>query len=282
MGNRLRVPAFARLEDYCGEWCVEPTRFARAWKLAMETDLRAHVAAAAAGPPPKPQTLTEMVPVKGGKNVAVVKLTGSLMKPRSSLGGTSTIQARRELRAAANDPTVSGILLAIDSPGGTVAGTEALAGDVRAARRVKPVHALATDLMASAAYWIGSQAGAVYAENKSALIGSIGTVLTVYDQSAAAEAEGIKTLVFATGPVKGAGTPGAPVTDEQAAYFQQVVNGIQQHFDTAVRTGRAMTATQLAAVRSGGVWTAAEAVGLKLVDGIKSLDQAVEALAAAG
>lgn len=275
----LRVPVFARWDDYLGEWCVEPTRFAKMWAAIRTTNLPAHMAL---GPPPKPATLTETVPVKGGKNVAVIKATGTLMKAQSSFGGTSTVQLRREIRAAIADPTVSGILLAIDSPGGTVAGTEAVAADVRRARKVKPTWAIASDLTASAAYWIGSQAGAFYAETPSTLIGSIGTVLTVYDQSAAAEREGVKTLVFATGPVKGAGTPGAEVTDEQKAYFLSIVNGIQQHFDTAVRGGRQMTASQLAAVRTGGVWPASEAVGLKLVDGIKSLDATVEALASAG
>lgn len=277
----LRCPEFARLNDYVGEWAIEPARFAKMWRAVEVIDLRQHVERAlAAGPPPKAPTLTETFPAKGGKNVAVLKMAGTLMKGQSSLGGTSTVQVRRELRAAVNDPTVSGIVLAIDSPGGTVAGTESLASDVRTARRRKPVVAVIEDLGASAAYWIGSQAGELYAATASTLVGSIGTVLTVYDRSAAVEAQGIKTLVFATGPVKGAGTPGAPVTDEQAAYFQSVVNGIQQHFDAAVRSGRQMSAKQLEAVRSGGVWPASEAEGLKLVDGIKSLDDAVSALAA--
>lgn len=279
-GRAISFPPFARWDEYLGQWCIEPVFFARMWRAVELMNLPAHMAV---GPPPKPPTLTEMYPAKGGKNVAVIKAAGTLMKGQSSLGGsTSTIQLRREIRAAVNDPTVSGIMLAIDSPGGTVAGTDAVATDVRRARRHKPVHAFIDDLGASAAYWIASQAGAVYAGSPTALVGSIGTVLTVYDQSAAAEREGVKTLVFATGPVKGAGTPGAPVSDEQATYFQGVVNGIQQHFDAAVRTGRALTAAQLSAVRSGGVWPASEAVGLKLVDGIKSLDAAVGELAAAG
>lgn len=276
----ISFPPFARWDEYLGHWCVEPVFFARMWRAVELMNLPLHMAA---GPPPKAPTLTEMVPARGGKNIAVIKAAGTLMKGQSSLGGaTSTIQLRRELRAAVADPTVSGIMLAIDSPGGTVAGTDAVATDVRRARRAKPVHAFIDDLGASAAYWIASQAGAVYAGSPTALVGSIGTVLTVHDASAAAEREGVKTLVFATGPIKGAGTPGTAVSEEQAAYFQSIVNGIQQHFDSAVRSGRQMTASQLAAVRTGGVWPASEAVGLKLVDGIKSLDQAVEALAAAG
>lgn len=273
----ISVPAFARWDDYVGEWCYEPTRFASLWAAVRAADLPAHMAA---GPPPKPQPLTELVPAKAGKNIAVLKANGTLMKGQSSFGGTSTIQLRRELRAAKDDPAVAGILLHIDSPGGTVAGTDAVARDVRNARKNKPVWAFIDDMTASAAYWIASQAGLIVAGAPTALVGSIGTVLTIYDESVAAERAGVKTLVFATGPVKGAGTSGAVVTEEHQTYFQSVVNGIQTHFDQAVRSGRQMNSTQLAAVRSGGLWPASEAIDLRLVDQIRSLDQTIEALAA--
>jgi signal peptide peptidase SppA len=279
----LTVPAecvarYARIEDYVGAWAMEPRAFDSMWRYIAAVNLPAHMAA---GPPPKPPTLTDMVPVKGGQNVAVVKLSGTLMKGQSSFGGTSTVQARRELRQAAADDSVSGILLAIDSPGGTVSGTHALAADVRAIQRKKAVWAYADDTTASAAYWIGSQAGMFYAGSPTTLVGSIGTILTVQDSSAAAERMGVKTHILATGDVKGAGTPGTEVTPAHLSYFQSVVNGLQQHFDADVRRSRGMTAAQLQEVRTGGVWPASEAVGLKLVDGIKSMDAVIEALASA-
>lgn len=273
------MPYFSRLEDWLGEWCYEPTRFAAMWRVIAQVNLPAHMAV---GPPPRPVTLTETLPAKGGKNVAMLKLTGTLMKAQPSLGmGTSTVQARKELRDAARDDAVSGILLAIDSPGGTVAGTHSLAAEIRHAGKRKPVWAFIDDLGASAAYWLASQAGMVYAGSPTALVGSIGTVLTVQDTSEAYQKMGVKTHVLATGDVKGAGTPGTEVTESQLTYFRSVVNGLQQHFDADVRKARGMTAGQLDAVRTGGVWPASEAVGLKLVDGIKSLDSTVEALAAA-
>ncbi len=278
MPNPLHVPHFARLDEYVGLWAIEPTAFLSLWRVAAETDLVKHVAA---GPGPRPATLTTTVAGKKGQNVSVIDVKGTLMKGQPSFGGTSTVQLRREIRSAAQDQTVSGILLNIDSPGGTVAGTGDLAADIKAARKSKPVWAFVEDLGASAAYWAASQASQVYANSHTALVGSIGTVLTVYDQSAAAESAGIKTLVFATGPLKGAGTPGAPVTEEQAAHFQRIVNETQTHFDAAVMKGRNLTASQLKDVRTGGVFPAAEALDRRLIDGIRSFDQTVEALAAA-
>lgn len=272
----LGVPHFRRLDEYLGVWCHEPERFQAQWMFIRGTDLAAHMAA---GPPPRGVSL-ELVPGTGDKSIAVLKATGTLMKQQPSMGGTSTIQLRRDIRQAAADQSVSAILLAIDSPGGTVAGLADLAADVRAARKKKPVWAHIDDLGASAAYHLASQADAIYANSADALVGSIGTMAVVYDQSGLAEREGVKALLFATGPLKGAGTPGTVVTEEQRAYYQGLVDGMQKSFDHAVRVGRGMTRPQLDAVKTGGVFLAAEAKQLGLIDGIRPIGATLAALAA--
>lgn len=273
----LSVPAFARAADYAGVWAIEPTRGAALWDLARRSDLRAHVAETA---PPKLSSQVQTVTSRDGTTVAVVMLTGTLMKAVSSMdGGTSTVAARREIRKAAADPDVSAILLAIDSPGGTVSGTADLAAEVKAAAAKKPVWAFADDLAASAAYWVASQADKVFANDRTALVGSIGTLAVVYDLSKAAEDAGVKTLVFGTGPLKGAGAPGAPVTEDQQAYIRGIVEDAQVSFDAAVRRGRGLTDKQLADAKTGGVFGADEAMSRKLIDGIQSFDATVAALA---
>lgn len=274
----LTVPFFPRLHEYAGLWLVEPGAFRMAWAAFQARDLAAHIQNA----PPLPSQPFELVKGKGDKSVAVIRMVGTLMKQRSSFGGSSTIDLRRQVRQAASDPNVSGILLAIDSPGGTAAGTDDLARDVKAARRKKPVWAHVDDLGASAAYWVASQADAIYANSPTALVGSIGTIMTIYDQSAAAEREGVKAMVFSTGPLKGTGVPGAPVTEDQAAYLQGIINATQDSFDTAVRSGRGLTAAQLADVKSGAIFPAPVAQDKRLIDGIRGLDQTIAALAAAG
>lgn len=273
----VNPPPAARMADYWGCWAYEPGRFFAQWEVVRGMNLAEHMAA-----PPMPRNPTMLTePGAGGRSVARVVMRGTLMKGTSSFGGTSTVQLRRDIRQAAADPNVSGILLDIDSPGGTVAGTADLANEVKAARKRKPVWAHIDDLGASAAYWVASQADQVFANDKTALVGSIGTLMTVYDYSGQAEKEGVRPNVFATGPLKGAGTPGSPVSEEQRAYFQKLVDDSQASFDAAVRSGRGMTAAQLAAVRTGGVFTASEALDLKLIDGIRSVDRTLEALARA-
>jgi protease-4 len=128
--------------------------------------------------------------------VAVISLTGKLMKQQASMGGgTSTVQARRDIRAAASDPDIGAILLRIDSPGGTAAGTKELADEITAAKTKKPVWAYVEDMAASAAYWAASQASRIIA-NETALVGSIGTYGVVQDTSGMAAMEGVKVHVI--------------------------------------------------------------------------------------
>ena len=280
MNDVLLIPGFARLVDYVGLWSVEPTAAARLFGLAKSFDLAAHIQERLAHPEPL-RSAVEKIPAAGGSSTALIRLTGLLMKGQSSMGGTSTVQARRDIRQAAADPDVSGIVLAIDSPGGTVSGTDDLATDVRAARRIKPVVAQIDDLGASAAYWVASQASKVYANSSTALIGSIGTYQVLQDMSEAAAKEGIRTLVFATGALKGLGTPGSKVTDEQAAHVQALVDAVQGSFDAAVQKGRGLTDRQLATVRHGGVLTAPDAMNAKLIDGIQPLSKTLAEMSSA-
>jgi len=280
MLDAITVPSFARATDYLGLWAIEPQAGAAMWHRARAEDLPRHVAETQAAPP-KLRSDLQIAKASSGQNVGIVMLTGPLMKAVSSTeAGTSTVQARRDIRKAANDPDVSAILLAIDSPGGTVAGTADLAAEVRAASKKKPVWAYVADLGASAAYWIASQADKVLANDRTALVGSIGTVAVVYDLSAAAEMAGVKTLVIGTGPLKGAGAPGAPVTEEQQAYYRGIVEDAQKSFDSAVKKGRGMTDAQLADAKTGGVFGATEALDRGLIDGISTFDAALEDLAA--
>lgn len=280
MTDSYLVPHFARLDEYLGLWMLSPVGFDR-FRLDMESfDLAAHVRAVTAAPARQVSTAFETLEARNGRKVALVRMAGPMMKGQSSLGGASTIAARRAIRQAAADSEISGILLGISSPGGTVAGTADLAGDVRAASRRKPVIAHADDEMASAAYWVGSQADEVWANDRTALVGSIGTIIEVKETSGRAERLGMKERLFTTGPFKAVGGDN-PITAEQADYVQNLANSLQAEFDAAVKKGRRLSAAQLAEVRTGAVFPAAEAQRLGLINGIRSLESSVEALASA-
>lgn len=269
------VPDFPRLSDWAGIWAMESRAFQSLVQAVRQIDLAAHIRHVSDSPP-KLMSAVEKLPTKNGQTIAIVRVMGTLMKGQSSMGGTSTVQLRRDVRQAASDSDVAGILLAIDSPGGTTAGTDDFAQEVKAARKSKPVWAHIDDLGASAAYWVASQAERIYANSPTALVGSIGTYMTVYDWSEAFAKEGVKALHFATGPLKGAGTQGTKVTEEQQAYLQELTDQAQQAFDDAVRLGRGLTSKQLSDVRTGAVYTASVAMDRKLIDGIRPLSKTLE------
>lgn len=206
--------------------------------------------------------------------VALLEMTGGMMKGRSKFGGVSTVDQRKYIRAAAQDPQVGSILLIIDSPGGTVSGTQSLADEVRAADAVKPVLAHFEDMGASAAYWVGSQARRVSA-NRSAMVGSLGTFGVIEDSSGKAAAEGVVVHVLSTGPHKGAFAEGAPVTKEQLAEYQRIIDQLNEQFIQAVAGGRRMSDEKTRALFDGRVHVAPSAKELGLLDAIEGLDAAL-------
>jgi len=207
--------------------------------------------------------------------IAVLSLIGPLMKGQSKFGGTSSVGARIQLRKALADDDVRAILLAIDSPGGHVAGTKDLADEIAAAQ--KPEFAQIDDLAASAALWIASQADQVFA-NATALVGSIGTYMVVYDSSEAFEREGVKVHVISTGDLKGAMVEGSKITKAQLAAEQELVNDINDFFVNAMADGRDLSREAIEDIADGRVWIAAKAQKLGLIDGIQTFPQTLETI----
>ena len=198
-------------------------------------------------------------------NIAVINISGAIMKGDSKFSGvTSSIRIRQAIRDASRDDAIKAVLLNIDSPGGTAAGTDQLANDVLMAREVKPVRAHIEDLGASAAFWIASQAEEISATELSE-VGSIGTVAIVEDTSRAAEAAGVTVHVVSTGPMKGAFAPGVEVTEEMLGTLQAQVNEINQFFLRAVHTGRGMEKRDVSDVATGDTFLSSQAKKLGLL-----------------
>lgn len=293
--DRLRIDlrpvaqADLAIDQYCGLWAVEESRFASQLACVAKIDLTAHVAwnadkdvsAVPAAVVAAEPAAAEQVPTRGSKKIAVIEISGTLTKRGSSLGSGGMSRMRQVIRSAARDPEIDGILLRIDSPGGTVAGTADLADEIAAARKAKPVFAFVEDLAASAAYWIAAQAEKVYANTATADVGSIGVYMALYDYSRMAEKEGLEAIVIRSSALKGAGFPGEKITDEQKAVWQELVDVSFTEFQAAVKRGRGMNDEQIAAVATGRVYRASEAQRLRLIDGIQSFDATLAELAAA-
>jgi len=276
-GVDLNGVEFPRLHEYFGEWAMFEERFRGLLSMARQTNWQEHVQLHG---DEERTRLDERIKVFNGGPAAgavlVIPVTGILMKQRSSMTeSTSQVDLKRAIRAARQDGEVGAIVLDVESPGGTVSGTFEVVDELFAFAGEKPVIAFARDLMASAAYAIGSQATRVYANVNTALIGSIGTILELYDYSEAFQEMGVEAIPIATGALKSTGMIGAPVTDEQRAYLRDRVARLQESFDEAVQRGRGFSDEQLQAVRSGAVWAAKQAQQLGLIDGVKSFEEVI-------
>lgn len=210
------------------------------------------------------------------EGIGIINIDGPLMKHASSFSDScSTVLVRKELNQMARDPAILGIMLKIDSPGGTVAGTKELADAIASANAKKPVMAYCSDLTASAAYWLASQCGTIDA-SETTLVGSIGTYMVASDSSSAAEKLGIKVHVVRAGDFKGMGTPGTEITEDQLAEIQRNVYGLNQFFLDAVSSGRKMEMSEVSKLADGRVHLAGEAKKLGLIDNVCSFEASFE------
>ena len=224
-------------------------------------------------------------PVSGGA-VAVIPVFGVIAQRMNLMsafsGGTSTEALGRQIQQAVSDPDVSAIVLNVDSPGGSVFGVAELADALFQARGQKPIVAVANSLMASAAYWIASQADEIVA-TPGGQAGSIGVIAMHEDWSKAEEQEGVGVTLVTAGKHKGEMHPHAPLSDEDRAALQAGVDSYYAMFVKAVARGRGV---QAAAVRSGygegRVLGAVEAKAAGLVDRIATLDETIARLAGGG
>lgn len=216
-------------------------------------------------------------------SVAVVPVTGVIARLSSQVNGTSQPKGtsleslNATLDAIQQDSRVASVLMYVDSPGGYGDGLEAMGN--RLASFSKPLYAFGESLVASAAYWLGSQSK----EFKVALgtdVGSIGTYAVVDDYSKLYAMRGITTEVIKSAPHKGDFIEGAPVTQEMKDNLQREINAHSDRFKAAVARGRsrAMTPEQVNAAATGQVWPDSDAVAKGLADGVTSLDQYINEL----
>lgn len=208
-----------------------------------------------------------VIPVLG-----VVSARASMLEQQS--GMTSPEALGVAIDRAAADPGVKTIVLDVNSPGGTVAGTPELAAKIRAARSAKQVVAQVSYQAASAAYWIASQADEVVV-SPSAEVGSIGVIAMHEDVSAKAKADGYAPTFITAGKYKAEAHPFAPLSEEARAEIQSKVDAAYEQFVGDVAKGRGVPVATARGAKfgQGRMVTAADAVARGMADRIATMDE---------
>lgn len=183
------------------------------------------------------------------------------------------------LHEAIKNPLVAGILLSFNSPGGVVSGTQELASLIAQYAGQKPMAAYADGLCASAAYWLASATGTIYAP-ATAQVGSIGVITVLTDYTKANEKLGISPTVIHSGKWKAAGHPDKTLSEEEAAIFQEQLDAIHAIFKREVAQNMGITSPE-SAWAEGQIFLGEKALELGLVSAIVADRAGAKALLAA-
>lgn len=204
--------------------------------------------------------------------IAKIKIEGTITEDDELLERLDTIR---------KDSAVKGVILSIDSPGGTTAGGEAIYEAVRKLAAEKPVVAQVGTLAASAGYMIASASDHIVAR-QSSIVGSIGVLIQFPNFTGLMDKVGISWEEVKSSPLKAEPSPFNPTTDAERAMVRRLIMDSYDWFVGLVAERRAMTRAQVEVLADGSIFTGRQALGNKLIDELGGQDEAVNWLGTRG
>lgn len=222
------------------------------------------------------ETLFSGTELSSDKHTALVEVQG-LIASDTEASADNIISG---LRKAFEDDNTKGVIIRINSPGGSPVQAGYINDEMKRLRQKYkdiPVYAVATDLCASGGYYIAAAADEIYAD-KATIVGSIGVLMNSFGFVGAMEMLGIERRLLTAGEHKGFLDPFSHKKDEDVIHIKNMLNNIHQQFIKIVKTGREKSLTAKGKVAlldnpdlfSGLVWTGEQALELGLVDGLGS------------
>lgn len=215
----------------------------------------------------------------GKRHTALVKLDG-LIASSTEANADNFIAG---LRAALENDNTAGVILEINSPGGSPVQAGQMFDEILRLRSVHPnipVFAVVSDVCASGGYYVAAAAQKIFA-NRASIIGSIGVRADGFGFVAAMEKLGIERRLFTAGEHKSFLDPFSPSQPQDVEHLQSMLADIHQQFITAVRKGRGDRLRETPELFSGLVWTGQQGLELGLVDDLADLHQVAEQLVGA-
>ena len=218
----------------------------------------------------------------GTTKVARLWYTGILTRELDGdwLGAVDPVEeCLRQIRAARQDAQVAAILLEVDSPGGDVTAADEIHRELqlfKASREDRRIVVLVHDLAASGGYYISVPADRIIAQ-PTALIGSIGVILQTLNIQGLSEKIGVTDTTIKSGKNKDLLNPFHPADPEQIALLQAAIDAMHERFVDLVAKGRHLKKADLRPLADGRIFTAEEALKLRLIDEIGYWDEAFDA-----
>ncbi len=214
------------------------------------------------------------------KKLAIVEVRGILVRGSAGIGRPdgATGYAMRMLDRALEDEDVAGVLLHLDTPGGSVTDSDLLHQRVKRLREQgKPVLVHMGDLCASGGYYTAVAANEVWAL-PTTITGSIGVIIQSLNVHELLEKHGVRDVSITSGKNKAMLSPTRPMSPEQRRLLQDVVDALQDRFVDLVAEGRKLDKGTVERLADGRIFTAEQAKAEKLIDDIGYRKKAVEKL----
>lgn len=222
-----------------------------------------------------------------GGGIAVLSLYGVISQRISAMddicggGGTSTERFTQDFRGAMADDSVGGIIIDIDSPGGSVFGIADLYDEIISARGAKPIYGYVNSLCASAAFWLGSACTQLIAKQGS-MTGSLGVYTGHENIAEAMKMAGVSFEFISAGKYKVEGNPYGPLSDEARSFTQSQINAYYSAFTQAVSKGRGAPIAQARdGMGEGRCLMAADALAAGMIDAVDTFDGVVKRMKSA-
>lgn len=204
-------------------------------------------------------------PASFSPHIARLSISGLITGDRATL---------KLIDEVAKSNGAKGVILSIESPGGTTTGAELIYDAVRRLAAKKPVVAVVGDMAASGAYIAAISADRIVAHGNS-LVGSIGVLIQYPNFAKLLDKIGVQVDAVKSSPLKAEPSGYEPTTPEVRAELASLINDSYQWFKSLVQKRRSMTDTELAAVDDGRVFTGRQALGLKLIDEVGGEREAI-------
>jgi len=206
----------------------------------------------------------------GSKHTAMVEVNG-LIGPGTDASADKVTTA---LQAAFKDKNTQGVVVRINSPGGSPVQSQAIYDEMKRLRKKYPdipLYAVVDDICASGGYFIAVGADRIYV-SKSSLVGSIGVLMNGFGFTGLMDKLGIERRLITAGENKGMLDPFSPLSDKDAEHAKTLIKDIHEQFIGVVKEGRGKRLKESPEIFSGLVWTGQKSVELGLVDGFGTLD----------
>lgn len=211
---------------------------------------------------------SEIEPV--GPHTALIEIDGTIESGTSG-AADAVIPA---LNQAYLDDNAVGVILRINSPGGSPVQAGMINDEILRLRKAypnKPLYVVVDEICASGGYYIAAAADKIYV-NKASIVGSIGVLMEGFGFTSLMDKVGVERRLLTAGENKGFLDPFSTQTEKQKNYAQEMLNEIHQQFIGVVRQGRGKRLKESPEIFSGLFWSGAKAVDLGLADGFGTVD----------